>query len=485
MSESAHLDPYLLQAEDLSFATDLYQITMAAAYHARWAEAMPQASFELFVRRLPEGRNFLVFAGLEQALATLRALRFSPEQISFLRTLPPLAKIGDDFFQHLAHFRFRGDVWAMAEGTVFFPHEPVLRVTGSLLEAQLVETVLLSILNFQSAIASKAARVRIAAGGRQLAEFGGRRAHGPQAAAWVARAAYLAGFESTSNVLAGQRLGIPVVGTMAHSYVMSFDREIDAFRHYHQTFPENSILLVDTYDTLEGVRTALATALPFRGIRLDSGDLAELARQARGILDAGGRSDALIFASSDLDEHRIAALLAQGAPIDAFGVGTRLASCVDAPYLSGVYKLVEMDDGDGWEGRWKEAAGKVSYPGRKQVLRRTKNKLGGTLRSTADKLGGTLSGSDGMVWDGDRIVASDRVQQEGLGAGEEALLAPVMRQGACLGTPSLESAREHCRSQLAALPEGLRSLDKVEPYSVEIDRSVLAKRPAAGRSESP
>ncbi len=297
----------------------------------------------------------------------------------------------------------------------------------------------------------------------------------------MARAAYLAGFESTSNLLAGQRLGIPVVGTMAHSYVMSFDREIDAFRHYHQTFPENSILLVDTYDTLEGVRTALATGLPFRGIRLDSGDLAALARQAREILDGAGRPDALIFASSDLDEHRIAALLAQGAPIDAFGVGTRLASCVDAPYLSGVYKLVAMDDGDGWEGRWKEAAGKVSYPGRKQVLRRTQNKSGGTARDTADESGGTSGETDGGVWEGDRIVAFDSVRRGVSGVGEEALLAPVMRQGACLSTPSLESAREHCRSQLAALPEGLRSLDRAEPYPVEIDGSVLAKLPAARR----
>jgi nicotinate phosphoribosyltransferase len=444
--------------EELSLATDLYQLTMAAAYQRRWGGQMPRASFEFFVRGLPEGRNFLIFTGLEQLLGSLQELRFTADQIDYLRHLPPFAGVEASFFAELARFRFQGDVWAMPEGTVFFPAEPAVRVTGTLLEAQLVETLLLSILNFQCAIASKAARIRLVAGTsrasegppRSLAEFGGRRAHGPTAAAWVARAAYLAGFESTSNLLAGHRLGIPVVGTMAHSYVMSFDREIDAFRHYFATFPANSILLVDTYDTLEGVRQALATELPFQGIRLDSGDLAVTARKARALLDAAGRPDVQIFASSDLDEYRIAHLLEAGAPIDAFGVGTRLAACADTPYVAGVYKLVAQKGKDGWKGRFKRAEGKPSYPGRKQVYRR----LEGTFQ-------------------GDRVVA-ETATPPAMGEGWGALLKPVMRRGEVLHSPSLEEAREHCRTQLAALPAPLRHLETAEePYPVEIQPQPL------------
>ncbi|MEE8137836.1 MAG: nicotinate phosphoribosyltransferase, partial [Thermoanaerobaculia bacterium] len=355
--------------EDLSLATDLYQLTMAATYHRR--RPMPRASYELFVRCLPAERNFLVFAGLEQALASLVRIRFSRRQIDYLRGLAPFRSVGDDFFRTLADFRFRGNVWAVREGTVFFPGEPLLRVTGSLLEAQLVETLLLSIINFQIVISSKAARIRLAAGeGVELAEFGGRRAHGPQAAAWVARCAYLAGFDSTSNVLAGEKLGLPVVGTMAHSFIMSFDQELEAFEQYRRVFPEHTILLVDTYDTLEGVRRALALGQPFAGIRLDSGDIALLAVESRRLLDAAGRQDAKIFVSGDMNEQKIARLLAAGAPIDAFGVGTQLATSADSPYVGGIYKLVEIEEGGRVVPKFKASVGKVTYPGKKQVLRR-------------------------------------------------------------------------------------------------------------------
>ncbi|MGB3564244.1 MAG: nicotinate phosphoribosyltransferase, partial [Thermoanaerobaculia bacterium] len=328
---------FTLGDDDLSFATDLYELTMAAAYHR--LPTMPRATFELYVRRLPANRNFLVFAGLEQALASLVRMRFTDDQIEHLRSLPAFRDIDGDFFDVLRDFRFAGNVWAMAEGTVFFPGEPVLRVTGNLLEAQLVETLLLSIINFQTTIASKAARVRLAAGsGSQLVEFGGRRAHGPQAAAWAARAAYIGGFDATSNVLAGQRLGIETVGTMAHSYIMVFDREIEAYEHFHSIFHEHSTFLVDTYDTLEGVRQALALDKPFLGIRLDSGDIEHLSKETKKLLDEAGRSEAEIFVSGDLDEVSIAALVAAGAPVDTFGVGTRLTTSPDAPYLGGIYK---------------------------------------------------------------------------------------------------------------------------------------------------
>ncbi len=429
---------------DLSLATDLYQLTMAAVYHGRRPPA--GATFELFVRRLPARRNFLVFAGLEQALASLRALRFSGEQLDYLRRLPQFGGVEPSFFDELAGFRFRGEVWAMREGSVSFPGEPVLRVTGSLLEAQLVETVLLSIVNFQTAIASKAARIRLAAGDAQLAEFGGRRAHGPQAATWVARAAWLAGFDSTSNVLAGQRLGVPVVGTMAHSFVMSYGGEREAFARFAERFPEHSILLVDTYDSLDGVRKAIELGPRLKGVRLDSGDLAALAFEARRLLDAAGLTETRVFASGDLDENRITELRAAGAPIDAFGVGTRLATSSDTPYVGGIYKLVEVEENGRAVPRFKDSPGKTTYPGKKQVERR-------------------LSGG--------RMTA-DRVLAHGAAGGDgEPLLEQVMRDGEPVAARGLSEARRHCRRELTRLPEELATLaPPPRAYPVQIDRSL-------------
>lgn len=448
-TDAAAPTTFTLSDGDLSLATDLYQLTMAGAYHALACQRrLPErATFELWVRRLPARRNFLVFAGLEQALASLAALRFSAEQIDWLRGLDVFAHVPDTFFEELAAFRFRGDVRAMPEGTVFFPGETLLSVTGSMLEAQIVETLLLSIVNFQVTIASKAARLRLAAGeSATVAEFGGRRAHGPQAASWAARAAFLGGCDSTSNVLAGQRLGIPVVGTMAHSYVMSFDHERDAFEHYASVYPDDTIHLVDTYDTLEGVRRALATGKPFRGVRLDSGDLAELARQVRRLLDEGGRPDAQIFASGDLQEDKIADFVAAGVPIDSYGVGTELATSADAPALGGVYKLVETLDQGERELTYKSSSGKEMYPGAKQVVR---------------------SFDDGGTMAGDRVVPASR---EADYPEEGRLLRTVMRAGEPRPLDSLAAARERCLDQLVRLPARLSALAVAdEPYPVTFD----------------
>jgi len=438
---------FTLGDDDLSFATDLYELTMAAAYHR--LPTMPRATFELFVRRLPANRNFLVFAGLEQALASLVRMRFTDSQIDHLRSLPAFREIDGGFFDVLRNFRFSANVWAMAEGTVFFPREPVLRVTGTLLEAQLVETLLLSIINFQTTIASKAARVRLAAGhGPRLVEFGGRRAHGPQAAAWAARAAYIGGFDATSNVLAGQKLGIATVGTMAHSYIMVFDREIEAYEHFHSTFPEDSTFLVDTYDSLEGVRQALALDKPFLGIRLDSGDIEQLAKEARKMLDEAGRNEVEIFVSGDLDEESIAELVAAGAPVDTLGVGTRLTTSPDAPFLDGIYKLVEIEERDRVIPKLKTSPGKVTYPGKKQVLR---SYAKGRMRA-------------------DRIAPLSEVEIFG---SDTPLLQPVLRHGRILIDDSLEEVRKHCRQQLDELPIELRSLEVAKPpYPVTIDPSL-------------
>lgn len=438
---------------DLALATDLYQLTMAAAYHAaaREEDEMPGATFELWVRKLPDHRRFLVFAGLEQALASLRELSFTYEQIDYLKGLEPFREVGEPFFSALADFRFRGDVRAMAEGTVFFPDEPVMQVTGTLMEAQLVETLLLSIVNHQSAIASKAARLRLAAGDAvKIAEFGTRRAHGPQAGVWSARAAYVGGCDSTSNVAAGYHAGVPVVGTMAHSFIMAYEHEVDAFRRYRSTFPGSTVLLVDTYDTLDGVRKALEMEETFDGVRLDSGDIGTLARETRRLLDEAGRQDASIFASGDMDEHRIAAFVADGAPIDAFGVGTKLATSADAPFMNGIYKLVQVSRGGGVRPTFKASEGKVTYPGPKQVV-----------REVADT-------ERGAVMVGDRLVRQDH--ETGFPE-EQRLLRPVMEGGELVDeVPDAHAARERTLAELRRLPDELRTLDDGgDPYPVTVD----------------
>jgi len=436
MTSPTFAGSFSLPEQDLALATDLYQLTMAAAYCA--LDPMPRGTFELFVRKLPPHRNFLVWAGLEQALEAVGALRFHEPHLEYLRSLEQFQGMPqeqrDRFFEALASFRFSGEIRAMREGTVFFPGEPALQVTGTLLEAQILETLLLSVLNFQTAVASKAARIRRSAdsssGGRpvQLAEFGTRRAHGPQAGAWVARAAYLAGFDATSNLLAGWRAGVPVTGTMAHSFVLAFDDEEEAFRHYAQSFPQHATHLVDTFDTLAGVEKALDSGLPFQAVRLDSGDLGALAKEVRKALDGAGRGEVKIFASGNLDEHSIAELLGKGAPIDAFGVGTRLAALTDASHLGGVYKLVEVEK-EGLEiPKAKNSAGKRSVPWRKQVYRRRE---GGKI--VEDLVQRAVDPAPHGDW--------------------EALLVPVFRDGKPLETEGLEETRRRCARSLEELPE--------------------------------
>lgn len=420
--------------------TDLYQLTMMAGYDAAGLDA--RATFELYVRDLPPNRSYLVAAGLEQALEYLEALRFTPDQIAWLRAQPPLAGVSPHFFDDtLARLRFTGEVWAMPEGTPFFAHEPILRVTAPLIEAQLVETALLAIINFQTLVASKAARVVGAANGRDVLEFGTRRAHGPEAGVLAARAAYLAGCAATSNVEAGRRFGIPLAGTMAHSWVTAFVDEEEAFRSFAAVFGERAVFLVDTYDTLAAVRKIVRAGLRPRAVRIDSGDLIALAHAVRRLLDEGGLGTTRIVASGDLDEWSIAEALARHAPIDAFGVGTALSTSRDAPSLGGIYKLVEIERGDVPVPVMKLSGGKASYPGRKQVWRRVR---------------------DGCAY-GDVIGLAD---EPGPADGHP-LLVPVMRDGARLAPPpSLAERRRRHQEWLEQLPTGIRMLHVVEPYRV-------------------
>lgn len=420
--------------------TDLYQLNMIQAYvdHGE----MQTAVFELFVRRLPERRNFLVAAGLGSALEFLERLRFTSEEIEWLAST---RRFDARMLDYLASMRFTGDVHAMPEGTVFFPGEPILRVTAPLPEAQLVETRMLNALHFQSLIASKAARMVLAAPGKTLVDFGLRRAHGGEAGLMAARSSYVAGFDGTATVLAEQLFGIPSYGTMAHSFVEAHDDESEAFEHFARSRPESLTLLIDTYDTEEGARkvAALAPRLAADGIRvaavrLDSGDLVALSRSVRRILDEAGLEDVSIFASGGLDEDSVLHVMSERAPIDGFGVGTSLTTSSDAPALDCAYKLQEYAGVP----RRKRSVGKETWAGRKQVWRR----LGPDGRMIGDVLSVESDDHDG-----------------------EPLIAPVMREGRVIEPrATLEDARRRCARDLARLPESLRRLEPGAPYGVEI-----------------
>ncbi|HLF95509.1 MAG TPA: nicotinate phosphoribosyltransferase [Methylococcaceae bacterium] len=428
-----------MNSESSLVLTDLYQLTMLQGYYERGMTET--AAFEFFVRKLRTGRGFLTAAGLEQVLDFLEQAQFSAEELDWLRDS---GRFSRSFINWLAGWRFEGDVFAMPEGTPFFPNEPLLRVVAPMPQAQLVETRLINLLHFQTLIASKAARSVLAAPGKLLVDFGLRRAHGAEAGLLAARAAYLAGFSGTATVLAGMRFGIPVSGTMAHSFIQAHDSETEAFRVFAHAQPGNVVLLIDTYDSeaaahkvVELARELLKEGIAIKGIRLDSGDLGEQARRVRRILDEGGLPGATIFASGDLDEFILRDLISQNAPIDGFGIGTRLDTSADQPYLDCAYKLQEYAG----KPRRKRSPGKATWPGRKQVWRRY------------DAQGRML---------GDTVALEDD-PQEG-----EPLLLPVMRGGRRLAQPSLEVARHAAAAHLHRLPEPLVLLDEDYAYPVEI-----------------
>lgn len=421
--------------------TDLYQLTMLHAYFAHGMRET--AVFELFVRKLPANRNFLMAAGLEQALTFLEQLRFTPEELEWVERS---GRFGRGFAAHLAALRFTGDVHAMPEGTVFFPDEPVLRVTAPFPEAQLVESRLINLVHFETLVASKASRGALVAPGKLLVDFGLRRAHGAEAGLLAARASYIAGFTGTATVMAAPGMGIPVFGTMAHSFVQAHDDETAAFEHFAETYPRGTTLLIDTYDTELAAHKVVALAARLRargirvaGVRLDSGDLGALARSVRRILDEGGLTDVTIFASGNLDEYRVRDLVSAGAPIDGFGIGTSLVTSSDAPFLDAVYKLQEYAG----KPRRKRSTGKATWPGRKQVYRH-------------------YDARDRLEHD---VVTVESDTQPG-----EPLLVPVMKNGRRLhAAEALDLARNRAAAQLASLPERLRLLETSEvPYRVEI-----------------
>ena len=434
--------------------TDLYELNMIQAYLDRGETK--EAVFEFFVRRLPARRGFLLAAGLDDALSYLEGLQFSAAEIDWLKST---GRFRHNLIDYLAAFRFTGDVHAIPEGSVCFPNEPLLRIMAPLPQAQLVETRLINILNFQTLIASKAARMVLAAPDKVLADFGLRTAHGAEAGLYSARASYIAGFGGAANVEAGQRYGVPIVGTMAHSFVQVHDDEMQAFENFARARPDGVILLIDTYDTEAGARKVVELApklaedgISIRGVRIDSGDLAEGARMVRGILDEGGLTSVIILVSGGVDEDVLLNMAKAGAPIDGYGIGVSLATSIDAPAFDCAYKLQEY----GGQPKRKLSAGKQTWPGRKQVWR-------------AYDTDGRMAGD---------ILSTETDKQPG-----EALIVPVMRGGKRIGTaPTLVQIRERAARDLARLPEPLRLLQDGAAYPVEVAddlRNLAAQTDAA------
>jgi len=429
---------------NMSMLTDLYELTMCASYFDH--KKSEPATFDLFIRRLPPNRSYFLFAGLEQVLLFLEKMHFTEEHIEYLRGLG----FKEDFLDYLRNFRFNGDVWAIPEGTVVFPNEPLIRVTAPIIEAQLIETFLLNTINLQTTIATKAARVVYAAKGRTVIEFGLRREHGADAGMKVARASYIAGCSGTSNVLAGMVYGIPVFGTMAHSFVMFFSNELESFRAFARTFPDKTTLLIDTFDNIKGAENAVKIAkelekqgFKLRGVRIDSGDLVAVSRQVRRILDENGLGYVQIFASGDLDEYRIEELLNKGAKIDAFGVGTKMGTSADRPYVDIIYKLCERANEKGeFVPIMKLSEGKATLPGRKQVFR-FKDEKGNFVK--------------------------DIIALEGEEVGGDPLLVKVMEKGKIVyDLPSLEEIRKRALDNLARLPEKYKRLRGAAKYPVRL-----------------
>ena len=449
-----------LMLRDAALLTDLYELTMGAAYFREGMEDR-RAGFSLFVRRLPAERAFLLAAGLEDVLEYLRTLCFTPAALGWLDTL---GRFDRAYLDYLGTLRFTGDVRAVPEGTVVFADEPILEISAPIIEAQLVETAVINRIHLQTMLASKAVRSVLAAGGLPLAEFGLRRSHGTDAGMKAARASWIAGFDSTSNVLAGMEYGLPLGGTMAHSYVGAFGDELEAFRAYARTHPDACVLLLDTYDTVAAAHKAVVVARELAAaghrlaaVRLDSGNLAELSGEVRRILDQGGCPEVRIFASGGMDEHDVERLLAGGAPIDAFGLGTRVDVSADAPSLDMVYKMVRVGDRD----VLKLSEGKETWVGEKALYR--------------------FSGPDGRFRH-DLLALADEPPP----AGGLALLEPVMAGGRLLREhPPLPAIRARASAQVAALPDEIRRLAGAPGYPVEISAALRSRQEAAAVGRRP
>ncbi len=431
-----------LGCQNPALLTDLYELTMAASYFKN--NMSEPATFSLFVRKYPGNRHYFVSAGLADILDFLENLRFTGDDLSYLNST---GIFSPDFLDYLEYLRFEGDVYALPEGAIFFRNEPILEVTAPIIQAQLVESFIINVINLQTTIATKASRCLYAAGNRKLTDFSLRRTHGTDAGLKVARASYVGGFSGTSNTLAGKTYGIPIFGTMAHSYIQCFEHEIDAFRSFAQTFPDDTVLLIDTYDTIAGAHKAVTVAREMQrdgrslvGVRLDSGDMAELSKEVRRILDEAGLKDVMIFASGGFDEYKINDVVSRGCEINSFGVGTKMGTSSDAPYLDIAYKLVKYAD----KPVAKLSTGKTTLVGEKQVFRM----LDSEGRYDRDVIG----------------LRDDHIE------GSWPLLKPMMVKGRILETPPiLPDIQRHFLEEFGRLDERYKTLrGHVEEYPVEL-----------------
>jgi nicotinate phosphoribosyltransferase len=435
-------------AENMSLFTDYYELTMCASYFDN--KNFEPATFDLFVRRLPENRSYFLFAGLDEALQYLQNIKFTEDHLAYLKK----QGFRQDFLDYLRDFKFTGEVWAVPEGTLAFPNEPLMRVTAPIIEAQLIETFLLNTINLQTMIATKSSRVVYAARGKAVIEFGLRREQGIDAGMKVARSTYIAGCQGTSNVLAGMVYDIPVFGTMAHSFIMSYPKEIDAFRAFAKTFPNKSTLLIDTYDDIAGTEKAVTVAKELEsngfklgGIRLDSGDLAETSKKIRKILDKNNLGYVKIFVSGDLDEYKISQLLDEGAKIDSFGVGTKMGTSADRPYLDVIYKLCETMAADGsFSAIMKLSKDKITLPGRKQVYR---------------------------FQDTEHFFKKDIIALADEKVSGEPLLVKVIENGKLnYRQPSLNEIRAKASDSLSKLPAEFKTLTNAPLFPVEVSEKL-------------
>jgi len=436
-----------LSESSLGIVTDLYQLTMAAGYFDNKIRDI--ATFELSVRQLPENRSYLIVAGIEQSLHYLAQMKFSDDTIKFLKDLPIFSHVSRNFFEYLKNFKFGGDIYTMPEGTIAFAEEPIMRITAPIIEAQIIETYLLSTINFQTLIATKASRIVHAARGRDVIDFGTRRAHGPQAGILAARACFIGGCKGTSNIFAAYKLGIPAMGTIAHSWVMAFENERNAFHKFYKTFPDNTNLLIDTYDTLTGAKHAATIGRKLIGVRIDSGDLVKLSKRVRKILDNKGLRHVKIIASGDLNEERIDYLLRNDASVDSFGVGTEMVTSKDAPALGGVYKLVELEHNNKSIPKMKFSKDKITYPGKKQVYR------------SFDKDGNFTADVIGLEDENNK--------------GAPLLIQAIKKGKLYYKLPSIHEIQENAINNLSRLPEPFKRLKKAKTYPVTKSNKLESK----------
>lgn len=468
-------NPIFVTDKNLGAATDLYQLSMAAGYLKNNKNNI--ATFELWTRSLPFNRNFLIAAGLEQVLYYLNNLSFSKKTINYLKSLDIFKHIDDTFFKYLNDFKFSGDVYAVPEGNIVFQEEPILRITAPLIESQIIETYLLATISFQTMVASKASRIVLSAKSSDVFDFGSRRSHGIQAGVLAARACYIGGCKGTSNVLTGQEIGIPVIGTVAHSWTMAFDSELESFEKFCETFPDNTTLLIDTYDTIEGAKLATKLGKKLKGVRIDSGNILELSKKVRKTLDKAGLQNTKIIASGDLNEYKIKQLMKENAPIDIFGVGTEMVVSKDHPSLGCIYKLVELTKNGKKIAKIKLSKDKATYPFKKQIFRIT-DKHGRLIEDIVgleEEKFDSISKKENSQHQSATYKCKSETKQKNRKTNR--LLVQVVKKGKiCCDLPDINEIQKNAMKNISSLPDIYKQIGSKIVFPVTMSKKLEQER---------